>query len=302
MSYLKSDVDAFLEHSGVMGMKWGVRKDLGVTTVKFDKSSKELVKKAKKNYIDVTDKAMEIRFNQWLGDSTIDSSKLSTRSRTIKEGRDLYRVSKTKNLDLAETTYLSTNVSDRTKYRAVLGSVGGLAIARKSYSPTYETTVKAMKDLSLPSEKARFDAFVELLDTKAIPVGIRGKKMITGRELLKRTGAARDVRKLDSVLLGEKYYTSFVGDQGNKTRINSAYFKLLREKGYDAISDDNDRNVVSNDPLIVLDSKTSVKTMYVKQLSNDEINKAIATFTPPKNIDKVVANSNQLNRRKSGDE
>lgn len=287
-----------LAHFGVRGMRWGVRKDENVSP----KSSKELVKVARKNFHTVTEKSMDIRIHQNFAPKPIDSSKLSNRSRTIKEGREFYRLVKEKNKEIADTTYVSTNAADRKAYRAILSNMIDPRVAKRSYSPTYEMVLKATRDLSLPSEKARFDAFVELLDNPSIPIGRRGKT-ITGREFLRRSGHGREVNKLDSVILGEKYYTMFVQHQGARTPLNSAYFKLMREKGYDVISDDNDRNVISNDPLIVLDTATSVKTMYVRRLTNDEINKAIATFTPPKNIDKVLNRYVQQpsERQKGGD-
>lgn len=282
-------VDEWLAHFGVKGMRWGHRKD-------ESKSSKDLVKSANKHFNTQLSAATEIRLHQMLGNSAIDSSKLSNRGRTVKAGRQVYRVSKTKNKDIQDVGYISTNSKDRQTYRGVLGSMGIFGSgARRSHSDTYETVFEATKDLTLASPRARFDAFVDLMDTPSVTVG---SKQITGREYLRRTGYGREVNRLESIALGEKFYTDFVSNQGMKTPLNSAYFKALKDRGYDAISDDNDRNIVSNDPLIVLDTKSSLRVLSVHQLTNDDINKAIGSFTPAKNIEKVRADLAEQNSKK----
>lgn len=272
------EVDAFFTHHGVKGMHWGVRRDLD----KSPKSSKELTKAAAKNLKKAGKPITDQRINEIFNvDTNVDSSKLSTRDRKIAAGKEFYRLTKTKNKALYDVAYVSTNKTDRDRYRAVLSDVTSPRFAKRSYSPTYEMTLKNVTALSLPSPKARFDAFVNLMDTPSIQVG---KKTLTGREYLKKQGLGRDVKKLDSIRLGEKYYQNFSQDQFANTPINSAYFKSLRDKGYNAISDDNDRNIVSDDPIIVIDTKSSLTTIATKRLSNDEINQAKAEFTAPKKL------------------
>lgn len=271
-------VDDFLEHFGVKGMRWGVRKERESSP----KSSKELVKAAKTNYRKLTDAALETRINQLFEvDTTIDPTKLSNRGRTIKSGRNFYRVTKQKNKDYFDTPFVSANSSDRKTYRGVMANLFGVTLAKRSYSSTYEMVLKSTKDFKLPSEKTRFDAFVDLMDQPLIK--LRNGKDITGREYLKRSGYRKEVKTMDSVALGARFYQSFVSKQTEKTPINSAYFKRVRDLGYDALTDDNDKNIVSRDPLILLNPKETTSLISVRQLTNDEINTALATLKiPPK--------------------
>ncbi len=178
-------------------------------------------------------------------------------------------------------TYASYTKEDRKRYTFVMAK-SGFGYAKRSYKPTYEVTLKATKNLKSPSEKARFDAFVELLGASSIPVGFRGKKTITGREYLVRTGLAQEIKRLDNQTFGEKYYHEFLSNQHAKLPINSAYFNSIRAKGYNALVDDNDRRIVSDEPIMILDTKGSIKTTKIRQLTNDEINTATASLTPVK--------------------
>jgi hypothetical protein len=142
----------------------------------------------------------------------------------------------------------------------------------KRYADSYEATYKALETLRSPSEKARVDAFIELFDKPSVT--LKNGKTITGREYMSRAGYPREVKTLNSQQLGLRYYKDFLENQYKETPLNTAYFKNVAEKGYNSIVDDNDRDIVSKAPLIVLNPNGTLKKMNVRTLSADDINNA----------------------------
>ena len=271
---MAEQVDDFLAHYGVKGMRWGKRKSDSTPTakVKVSKEDKEAAKKAFKAY---SDPIIEKRVDQWINSSMSKATyeSLSTKDVHFQKGQDFFRVSSRKDEKLRNLTYVSHLPEDRTRYRVVMPNT---AILPKKH---YEYEYQAIKDLRSPSEKARVDAFIELMDTPTIKVG---KKEITGREVLKRQGFGKDVKSMTSQQLGLKYYSEFAAMQIAKTPLHTAYFESIKQKGYNAVMDDNDRNVVSKSPLIILDPNGVVKRMNVTQLSKQDIVDA------KKNIQRVL--------------
>lgn len=260
-----------LYHFGVKGMKWGERKADAPAGSVVSKEDKQAARANTKAYVKVTmPKRVDFIFNKE-GIGTVPYASLDTKGRTIQAGTEFYRLSSKNNTRMGDITYVSTNRDDATRYRAVLGS-NGLLGKKQNFETTYKTT----KKLSLPSEKERVDAFVKLMDTKTIKYG--GKE-VTGREYLKKMGYGSDVRKLDSVTLGQKHFNAMNGSAGGNPPMASAYFNELRKRGYNALLDDNDAGIVSKDPLILLDANGTVKQMRIKQLTKQDLNDARRTFT-----------------------
>lgn len=272
-------VDDFLAHNGVKGMHWGVRKAEDPSN---PKSSKELVKAAKKNYGEQSDPILEARISRQFGSgSKLNYSELSNKKVSINAGKQFYRLTQHSDESMRQMTYVSTNVADRERYRMALAKTG-FAIAKQSYKANnYEATYKSVKKLTSPSEKERVDAFTSLLDSR-ISVGKRGRT-VNGRRLLAKAGYGSTLGKVDRQRFGEKYYYEFASNQYMKSPINTAYFNSIKAKGYNALIDDNDRNIVSKEPLMILDPQGSIKQISIKRLTNDEINKTMSTFTAVQN-------------------
>lgn len=271
-----------LAHYGIPGMKWGVRRDIGPDgkVLKYkrakDKVSKEDKKAAKANLKDIYAEVGGQRFVEWM-DSSMSEKKyasLDTKDPVYEKGKEFARVTTRQNEKLRDFAYVSTTEKDRVRYRAIMPDVNDMRPVFKK--PQLEYTYKATEKLKGPSEKARVDAFIELMDTPTIKYG---KKEITGKEYLKKLGYGRDVKKLDSTQLGLKHYRSQSQDMIYNTPLSKAYFDSFREKGYQVIADDNDRDILTDEPLILLNPNGTVKRMSVRQLSNAEINKARQEFT-----------------------
>jgi hypothetical protein len=286
----KASLDEALEHYGVLGMKWGVSrtdrqlaKAAGRKAKESDRglASKEERKAARVNSKqEIYGKAGQRRIERMFGETglgTVPYSELATKQRTIKAGETFYRTS-----GLAEETargpddikYVSRTEEDRNRYHAILPKYtfkSGL----KDIAPTYDHTYKTVTKLTLPSEKDRIDAFAELMDMSSVKLG---NKTFTGREVLKRAGYRRDVRRLDNTALGQKFFEDMQTTAWMNTGLSNEYFENLRSKGFNAVADDNDRGVVTDDPIILLNPSGTIKSMNVKQLTAKDVNTAMTTF------------------------
>lgn len=272
-----------LVHYGVKGMKWGVsRERMEATTL-----SKSERKEARKNLHKLSNKVIDTKYaDGFFGRRMSEEqyNKLSTKAHTVKKGQTVGRITQRKDEKFEEMTYVSYKPNDRTIYRATMPVVTG-TLKRggdKRYKNSYEATFKTLETLRSPSEKERVDAFAALFDTPSIK--LKNGKTVTGRQFLKRT-YPKEVKTLTSQQLGMRFYHDFTENQYAKTPLNSAYFKEVQKRGYNSIVDDNDRNYLSNSPLIVLNPNGTLKKMKVKTLSADDINNAQRTLkveTPAK--------------------
>lgn len=260
-----------LAHYGIKGMHWGVRRDR--TTL-----SKDDRRQARKNIQALTKRSLDNKYAD--GNlferpmSEAEYKKLSNKTETFRKGQTVQRVTTRKDeQSYPGITYVSTNKADRDIYRAVMPVVNGVTRfgGDKSYKKHYEVTFKALETLKSPSQKERVDAFSALMDQPSVK--LKNGKTLTGREYMVKLGYRREVKTLNSQQLGLRFYKQFAEDQGNgmDSPLNSAYFNSLKEKGYNSVLDDNDRDNLAKTPLIVLNPNGSLKTMSVKPLSADDI-------------------------------
>ena len=266
--------EEFLQHFGVKGMKWGVRKERDVST-----ESKALRKASSKSFNSyMMDKSKDDLLYRAMTKDEYNS--LSTGREFLNKNSTLFRVTKNSDSTLKGKTYVSQLPEDATFYRAALPAMGpqnkGLppgAGAKKYQGEHYEIEMTTIKKLSAPSEKERVDAFLEILDEPSVKVG--NKAPVTGREYLTKAGyAPLFSKKYDTQEFGFRTYYDFVRGQGGDTPINTAYFNKIRSKGFDVISDDYDRGKLTKAPLILLNPEGTHTVKSVRKLTTDEINRS----------------------------
>lgn len=257
----------FLAHYGTKGMQWGVRKDR---------------KQIQSNY---QVQAMAVLGQQQVRSmgATMDETKYNSLSdKDFTVGRDAVIRRTTRDVagDAKQTnTYVTINDLDAAMYRGFFPA-RETGLAKKYNGDYYESTYNATAQLKSPSEKKRVDAYIQLMDKKAIDVG--DGSPIDGREYLRRAGLGEAVDKLSSKELALTYYGQLATSQGLQNEpLNTAYFKSLKDKGYNALVDDNDRGIYSETPILVLDSAKNLDRVNVKQLTTEEIHTAQATLIAP---------------------
>lgn len=271
-----------LIHYGVKGMKWGVRKTEPTTFTKEQrKQARAKARALTSATLDSKYQTGEDFFTRRM--SQEEYNKLSTKGVSVKKGTTIRRVAQRSDEKYGDATYVSYTKSDQSLYRAVMPltntknpfKLGG----NKTYKQHYEITFKALETLKSPSEKDRVDAFTGLMDTPSIK--LKNGKTVSGRDYLKKK-YPKEVKTLNSQQLGLRVYKDFTEEQYANTPINTAYFKRVREKGYNAVVDDNDQGHLSEAPLIVLNPDGTLKKMQVHALSADDVNQALLDLKIPK--------------------
>lgn len=261
------NVDNFLAHYGVKGMRWGIRKEhyrdyQEVATVD---SANNIVKRqaANINMVRYMTKGRGKQESRKFDEKWYNS--LDTGKQFLEKGEVLHRV--VRGIDknaLSGYTYVAKLQSDTDMYTATIPAfTNGFKAGKKQYHSAYQVTLETKKRLAMPSAKERVDTFIETLQTK------------DGRQWLKDNGYKKEIDELNAKEVGLKYYDRFNKYAGNKdVKFNTTYFNAVKSKGYQALIDDNDAGIWSKEPTILLSPKGSVKITKVRQLSAQEINDA----------------------------
>jgi hypothetical protein len=282
------EVKDFLSHHGIKGMHWGVRKDRGIGSDSQESTksteSRSLRRQAAVNYSKVTwDRTKNESIFGPEEMTRAEYNALSTKGEKFVKGTQLKRVALDPKFIDTGATFVSRLDKDAAFYRASIPAEGPNTKrpgpGSKKYEDSYELTLKTTKTLTLPSPKARVDAFTELMN-KPVVVNEKGEK-VTGRAYLESIGYKRVFKQLDDQQAGLKAYRDFVHNQGSQNMpLNSPYFNNLRAKGYNALLDENDAGLLTKAPLILLDAKGTATVVGVDRLTADKINAAQRSLIP----------------------
>jgi hypothetical protein len=262
------EVDSFLSHYGVKGMKWGVRNEhvREYKEVATKDTANNIAKRqmANVNMVRYMAKGRGIQERQKFNETWYNS--LSTGKEYINKGHDLSRVVRgvDKNALSGGYMYVSQLKSDHDMYTATIPAfTNGFKAGKKQYHSAYQVSLETKRKLSMPSPKERVDTFIETLQTK------------DGKKWLAENGYKGEIDEMNAKQVGLKYYQKFNKYAGNKdVKLNNVYFDTIKAKGYDALIDDNDAGIWSKKPTILLNPKGTVKITNVRQLSEEEINEA----------------------------
>lgn len=241
-----------LTHHGVKGMKWGVRREY-----------KRNVREANAKVTAYT-REVGVRSSYALREISEEEYK-SLSSTPIKLGKDFKRVGDETG-NLRDIVYVSKDEEDHRRYTAVLAP-GGNNTSRNFDDKKFDLTIKTSKEAISPSFKERIDTYIKTLDQK-VPTE-NGKETKTGREILFENNSA--AKALNTRELGLRTYQSFAQTQVLNKSVQSAYFDNLRKKGYTAIVDDADRNVISKLPIIIFPKESGARVTEIKPITKEDM-------------------------------
>lgn len=230
--------NAQLTHFGVLGMKWGVRKEREYS------------------------KDRHGSFKDQSRDEDIH----------IKEGSKAYRVQSTNDVTGKGQTYISLDKLDHVEYiTATAASEGGVSLdatmANGNDGRAYSVKLKLNREIVAPSYKKTMDAFIQTVDkigAKNIAKNISGKE--EAKTFLKKYGNIKVEDSLDEA------YVLFAGSFMKDSLAKSMFFGSLKEQGYNAVVDEWDAQFgkgFTKTPLIVFDkdqtlSKTKADPLTAK--------------------------------------
>lgn len=237
------EVDPFLAHYGVVGMKWGVRKvrvgDEQITSVKRNLSPN--------------------------ADGSIDIPKGSIVQRVV-NSKGLARKA---GVDLNDgPTYASFTKGDNLRYESYFGATKGLFVSESSR--VLKLTAKV--DLKAPTPKATAAMYFQnLKDNPAQRETVRNTvdKQLFG-SAAKFDKALRNPGAKDSFLLYSQMYD--IGNYNQKfDGINSSFHDVVKKAGFNTILDPSDSSIAFDAPIVILEGRKSLavtgKTVVTKESS-----------------------------------
>lgn len=189
---------------------------------------------------------------------------------SLKPGQIIKRVTENSNEVLRDGFYASFEENDNNRYIAFLPALRKFNASvpdlnKKSYSMSME----AVKEITSPSSKKRFDILVDLLN--------QSKQQHLGEDFTDEFGF--HVSK-DPEQFARTFYNALTVNLCNEEDAGSQkYFAEVLKRGYNALVDDNDAGKLTKTPLILLDSK-AVKINSINEITKEVAIKALETIQP----------------------
>lgn len=274
-------------HYGIKGMKWGVRR--------FQNEDGSLTNAGRKRYdYDGEIKGMKYGVKKKYYKDHMDSD------RVLKKGMSIQNISANEARDLSRgaPVYGAHTTHDKNAYAGRYASSMEL-MGEKAIKNSLVIT----KDIKVPSQKKAVETFMEMYNKDPQGVAQSIGKAYAELDFFNKFDKFRD---WNANRIAEKYskkgedwikskgYLMFNQSMMSTTegKARNDYYKLLSKKGYDAISDINDvqTGYNSDDPIIFINPKKTLKNVESRQLTADEIELANARY----NYDEASKNKGVL--------
>lgn len=242
------DMKCELQHYGVLGMKWGVRRY-------------QPYPKGKHGTFLGQDRDNDI---------------------VIKKGSEAYRLQTGDKISGTGQLYVSFDKLDSLTYAAVTSSdePGGLGVNMRDGSGNI-VTIKMTKDIIAPSYQKTMDAFIKTvdeigvkqvakdtyqLDDKTVPKWVQESNKREAKQFIK------DYGHLTIDEARDRAYMSFTRSFMQDTKARSMFFESLKNEGYNALIDENDKKFesgFSESPMIIFDRGDTKKSSAISISEKD---------------------------------
>lgn len=255
-----------LQHTGVKGMRWGVRHDKQPVN---EPTKKHKLTTEQKVLIGVSASAVVLaaigglylyKTSSYRTSINVNSLRLGKykvdemlqNDSIITKGSNLFRASSEKTLRDGPV-YLSTNTADKNRYIHRMSDM---------HKNLYQMTIKTTADIKIPSEKKQMDMFVDLLTNDLAfsetvtrnPYGI-SKYVFGDRE------KAEEFAKNYAY---SNFITGMIDYNSKEKNTLSTFADYVKSKGYSALIDVNDIRTTSDNPIIALNKNDLIIDDYKK--------------------------------------
>lgn len=256
---------AELEHYGIKGMKWGVRRTPEQLGYKKSKSSP--YRKTPKRLVE---KGATLKTE--LAKSILDRS--VTKSQVVPRNQDSSEVSLPKGSKVqhisgvpftkakAGQLYVTADQNDNDMYTAFLGA----KLKRAGFDPK-KVVMDLKEDIRAPSSKEQYKIFSSFLKQNQQEVESDVRDWLSSKG--KDSTVATNKKDL---------YDQFINSAERSSNSRSKFYDTLKQKGYNAVLDEHDITgswMQSQKPLIIMDTMSTIGNVKVTDLDVSDMQKAL---------------------------
>lgn len=199
--------------------------------------------------------------------------KINSKDRVIKKGTEIQNITSRQFTPGKRHMYSAYTSYDKDSYTNLMGNI--------MYDKSYKNQFKIKKDIKIPSDKTLVQTFSNIAKSNPKQVAKDMSAAYNHVHRFSKRSEQHFDKKISKIKdsgyskAGEKltkqYITLMVSDKAAKTR--GDFFGSLIKKGYDGMSDVNDRDGGAQDPLIIFNPKKSLGKVKSVKLTNDDLKK-----------------------------